>query len=429
MSLPRDDQWTDPGSMDPPRRRGRRVLVAMAFLTVATVGSILIWRAASLRGLPDIGEPFDTRVLGTVSVPDDENAFTYYRRASAKLEGLPSTNKPYIGWGEVPLADKDWFFTNAPAIMLWIEGTLHDRALYYQPKDMQVDTPLKVAHDLRTLGALAEIAGLRMEAAGDLDQAWNWYRAGLRSSRHCGMNGSIIERLCGISIYTRFETAVRGWADQPNLTSDTLRQALDEVIAINAMTPTLAENLRVEYFLNDKILNDPGLSVWRLLNDLTSDPDPSARPSPFARLREACLRMALREPTRSRRLLRLCFANWLSVANLPESERARRARIGRHGIVYDPPPGAPTVAGMFTPAQRDAWIDSTLYLRLISPGPDGFEKAEAREAALRAGLVIRLAEELYKREHGKLPDSPDQLVGPYLKSLPEGYVLPEKPTP
>ena len=145
MSLPRDDEWNDPGSMDPPSRRGRRVLVVVAFFAIAAVGSLLIWRAASLRGLPDIGEPFDTRALGTVSVPDDENAFTYYRKASAKLVGLPSTNKPFISWGEVPLADKDWFFANAPAISLWFEGTVEDRALYYQPKDMQVDTPLKVA--------------------------------------------------------------------------------------------------------------------------------------------------------------------------------------------------------------------------------------------------------------------------------------------
>jgi hypothetical protein len=429
MSLPRADEWSDPGSMDPPPRRGRRVLIVVAFLAVGVVGSALIWRATSLRGLPDLGEPFDTRALGVIAVPENENAFTYYRRASAQLDGVPSTNRPFISWGEVPLADKDWFFANAAAIELWVDGTMQDRAVFIQPKDFRNDSPMKVAYDLRTFAALAEIAGLRLEAAGDLDQAWTWYRAGLRSSRHCGMHGGIIERLCGISIYNRLETAIRGWADQPNLTTDTLRQALAELIVINAMTPSLSENLRAEYFLDDAVLNDPNLSVWRLLNDLKSEPDPTVRPSPFARLQEGWLRLVLREPTRSRRLLRVIFANWLSAADLPDAERARRVKKGRHGLFYDPPPGAPRPAGLFTPDQRDAWLESTLYLRLIWENLDGFEQAEARESALRAGLVVRLAEELYKREHGKLPDSPDQLVGPYLKMLPEGYVLPEKPAP
>jgi hypothetical protein len=427
MSLPCADEWVDPGSMEPPRRRGRRALIVLAFVAIAAIGSLSIWRATSLRGLPDIGDPFDTVALGTVAVSDDENAFTYYRQAAARLKGLPSTNKPFVGWAQVSLRDKDWFFANADAISVWIEGTMQDRALYYQPRDMRVDTPLNVVQDLRTFGALAEIAGLRMEAAGDLDQAWTWYRAGLRSSRHCGMHGGFIERLCGIAIYNRFDTAIRGWADQPNLTTDTLRQALDEVITINGMTPTLSENLRVEYFVLDKMLNDPNLSVWRLLHELSSDPDQTAQPTPFKRLQEACSRLNLREPTRSRRLLRLIFANWLSVGILPESERAQRTKIGRYGPVYDPPVGAPKVAGLFTPAQRDAWIDTTLYLRLILPSLESFDKAEAREASLRAGLIVRLAEELFKREHGKLPDSLQQLIGPYLKSLPEGYIPPEKP--
>jgi hypothetical protein len=43
-----------------------------------------------------------------------------------------------------------------------------------------------------------------------------------------------------------------------------------------------------------------------------------------------------------------------------------------------------------------------------------------RERARQARLVVHLADQLYRREHGgHPPPSPSALVGPYLKALPE----------
>ena len=44
-----------------------------------------------------------------------------------------------------------------------------------------------------------------------------------------------------------------------------------------------------------------------------------------------------------------------------------------------------------------------------------------RERPRQARLVVHLADQLYRREHGGPPPSPAALVGPYLKGLPEGY--------
>jgi hypothetical protein len=44
----------------------------------------------------------------------------------------------------------------------------------------------------------------------------------------------------------------------------------------------------------------------------------------------------------------------------------------------------------------------------------------AREPRHRAALIVKLAAELFRREHNKPPTSAGALVGPYLKVLPEG---------
>jgi hypothetical protein len=52
----------------------------------------------------------------------------------------------------------------------------------------------------------------------------------------------------------------------------------------------------------------------------------------------------------------------------------------------------------------------------------------ARERRRRPALIVRLAAELYKREHGRSPTRAGDLVGPSLKALPEG-IGPEAPIP
>lgn len=418
MSLPRAEEWTDPGPMEPPRRRGRRALAASALLMGAVVGSFLIWRTTSLGLIPRVSEPFDTQAFGTVDIPDDDNAFTYYRQAVAKFRDRPSLGGPYHSWARASIFDREWLFANTEAMEIWFLGTSMDRAVYVQPKDLRVESRMEVCRTLRRMIALAQLVGLRMEGQGELDEAWVWYRAGLRCSRHCGRNGGFIDRLIGLSLYERMEKSIRAWADHPNLSPSSLRRALDEVIAINAMTPTLAENLRSEYFAFSRYLDEPDLSLVKIDRDIIESrwgPDRT----PFGALKEATWCFALREPERSRRTIRLVWANWLSTSDLTAEDR--RGRRLQYGYFYLPPADAPEAVRRLSPEALDRWVGSTLYLRAVIPAIDSFEKALAQETTMRASLVVYLAEQLFRLEKGRAPDSPDQLVGPYLKALPEGY--------
>lgn len=424
MSLPRADEWTDPGPMDPPPRRGRRVLLIAGLIAIAAIGSVLIWRGTSLRDLPDIDAPFDTEALGTVNVPDDENAFTEYRRAAAIFRDDRRASTPYLSWAQAPQRDRDWLFANDEAMEAWFEGTMRDRALLRQPKDSRVADDLDVVGTLRRVIWLDQLVGLRMEAMGDLGEAWGWYRAGLRCSRHCEMNAGFRARLVGITLWDILAKSVRAWADHPNQSPSKLRQGLDEVIAIDAMTPPLSQALRAEYFAYAALLKDPELSIGMVLQDPAEARSKGEQPGPLKRLEEASWRLVLREPERSRRVLRLVWANWLSVADLPPSKRLGRGRRLESGYYYDPPPEAPVAVRRLTPERLDRWVGSTRYLRAIVPAFDDIDKADARDAATRASLIVDLAEQLYTRENGRRPDSPDQLVGPYLQALPAGFARP-----
>jgi len=432
MSLPRADEWTDPGSMDPPRRRGRRALIAIATLAVTVAVGLFAWRATSLRGLPRV-EPFDVVAAGTVAIPEAENAYTLYRAAAAKLaeppwgvsRGLPSS------WDDIPPAERDWFFASGDAVELWLEGTGRDRSIYHQPKDMRSDTSLDVAHRLRSLARLGLIAGLRMESQGELEEAWDWYRAVLRCSRHVEMHGGFIERLQGIGIIHAASGPVRVWADHPNLSVGLLRKALDELVAIDAMTPPYSQNLRAEYYFLANLLDDPDLSAWKIQHGLDAPGAGGAQggPSLRDRLDEAFWRLALREPERSRRALNLVWANWLSACDLPAAERAERRRVSSDRLLYDPPADAPEAARRLSPEALERWVASTRLLGPLLPNAGAIEGAIDRESGVRAGLIVHLAERLYIRERGETPGSPDVLVGPYLKALPEGTERPTAPNP
>jgi hypothetical protein len=196
-------------------------------------------------------------------------------------------------------------------------------------------------------------------------------------------------------------------------------------MAINAMTPSFAENLRSEYFAFSGFLDAPDISLAKIELEIKES---KSRPniSPFGAMKEELWRLALREPERSRRLIRVVWANWLSAADLPAGQRLGRGHRLGHGYFYDPLPDAPEAVRRLTPERIDRWVGSTRYLRRMLPGIDNIDKAEASEASTRATLVVELADQLYIRENGHPPDSPDKLVGPYLKVLPEGYVRPSE---
>jgi hypothetical protein len=146
---------------------------------------------------------------------------------------------------------------------------------------------------------------------------------------------------------------------------------------------------------------------------------------------------ATNDVERSRRALRLVFANWLAQVDKPASQRAAIA-IEKPTLIYAPDPTAPPAARAVVPEILDNAIEKTSLAHVIlRPGALDFNAETpmvkvpwegdgplAREQTSRAALIVKLAAELYRRERGTMPENAGALLRSYLKELPAG-IAPE----
>jgi hypothetical protein len=115
---------------------------------------------------------------------------------------------------------------------------------------------------------------------------------------------------------------------------------------------------------------------------------------------------------------------------------ARRApiAISKPTLIYAADPTAPLAARAVAPENLSMAIDDTALARQMfrpagmtatsgtpmSRSPWEGDGLLAREPRHRAALIVKLAAELFRREHNKAPTTAGALVGPYLRVLPEG---------
>ena len=138
-------------------------------------------------------------------------------------------------------------------------------------------------------------------------------------------------------------------------------------------------------------------------------------------------RTAGNEVERTRRVLRLLYANWLAQADRPAGRQAPLAIRGPVWVYADDP-STPVAARAVSPESLAAALDRLEIAFLVGtnadPGDPPWEgNGElGRERRRRSVLIVRLAAEVYRREHGEAPATAGALVGAVLKELPDGIV-------
>ncbi len=410
---------------------GRRPRASAAVAAaLALVLGLISW-ATQLRGLPDIGDPFDVAAFQKLDVPEERNAFFEYREAGVMLAKTRSVmgvgNEPrwatYSGdWAAAHPAWRTLTTAAMPALAIWRAGTEKPDYFEKHPGGLGMKTILPVTQELGALARLAILEGSRLEGIGDMAGAWGWYRAALRSSRHMGHHGFQIERLFGAIIHEQVAPALTRWASDPRVGAPPLREALDQVIAIDRMTVPPSEPVKITYLSILAAIEDPDLIDDVLVQNMFGDQEDwtqgSSLPLPLALRRpvQVARVRAADDLERSLRVTRLMTANWLAEVDKPPGRRAPLFRPD--------PPIFETARGPLAPLearQLGSWLDSSIFAsRFFRAYQAGQPKIE-RERPRQARLVVHLAEQLYRREHGGLPPSAEALVGPYLDSLPEGY--------
>ena len=413
------------------RSRGRRrTALAVLYGLLVVLGGVVLWRESRLAGLPEIGDPFDTRPLRSLRVRDDVNAFVLYREACDRRREDRAIERRILGRPYAALKGDAEALAHldaaAEALEVWRRGCERADALDVPIDDIRIDTKTDVAQLHRRFARLALVEASRRHDAGDLEGAWTWYRAVLRGSRLVGRHGGVVGRFVGLAELSLAQAPIGAWMADPRVDARLLRRALADAVGLDALATPASEPLRVGYVVVMKALEDPQRLIAVLLQD--AEPWPVAwvdrtswwHHSPaFWRVRQ----LLDHEPERSRRLVRLVHANWLAYCDRPPERRPRiiGAKVMPGGLLFD----APGPGGM--PAEELLrLVDSAPLAKELLLSLGNYLAVHDRDRARRAKLVVDLAERIWTLERGRLPATPDALVGTYLDRLPDGYVRPDE---
>ena len=394
---------------------------------------VIIYHSVCLWNLPDIGEPFDSKPLTEHRVADDANAFVAYLQAVGKLG--PSMSLALHqdfqtirrkDWADPSEALSSWIDGNRSALELWRVGS--ERSGGEPPASLVMDGVYMVnghefLHRLNefTLMALIEAARLRRE--GDLAKAWTYCRAILRTGRHQQRHGSSFARARGLSTLAFFRDAAKAWVDDPRVSDKELRQALDDLDDADSLLVPNAEAIEVGYLQELQRLKDPNY-----LKNLRLSPDSTIigwqndqiwyRYLPF--WHEGSLYL-WNEPERSRRILKLETANWLIAAAPSELSRTDLREAYPH--VFTPLPLATLNQGVLPP-WIDDWFRSSLLFEAGRPSDPYKGHWKENDQSKVNPLKVEIAKKLFEKQYHREPESAKELVGPFLKSWPEGVPEP-----
>jgi hypothetical protein len=419
-----------------------RVVVVLAACVAVAAMAFAIWWLNSLNGLPDIGDPFDVAAFRAFRLPDEQNAFTYLRRASEKLT-------PIVGWDSGNGADPSelkfsWSIAN-PTLREWAGENRGAFELFQQGAERSdAANPAGDPKDDRFIDGrlimLAFLEASRREEGGDTAGAWDCHRAVLRTITHLRRRGSTLQRQLARGASRPLQRRLTDWATGPRTTISQLRTALEVVIENEPKPEWDLFAVKYGYLELMGALERPiplssqqeieGEWTFRL-GDMSLSPD---MVGPL----EAARRFLLHEPERGRRVLRLLCANYLAHAET-RGRQPRKPAVwaaftsnpitkGKILIpVYPVGPEAPAGARALPPEGVAGWLVASLdaRLQLLRGYDEWLPPVRARDRRTLADrrayrdLVIMLAAEIYRRERGAPPPTEDALVGTYLQSLPD----------
>jgi hypothetical protein len=407
-----------------------RVIVVLSLVVAVGAAALAIWWLTSLNGLPDIGEPFDVAAFRAFRVADDQNAFSFLRRAQEKLTPSPPTLA--LSWSKADAESRKWVEANREAIALFQQGAEQSDAA--NPAGESV---VNGQH----LALLVLLEGDRRQERGDTAGAWDCYRAVLRMATHTRRRGSLPQRQDLDAYWNRWlQQRLETWAADQRTTIPQLRIALDEALKGEPRADWDSFAIKAGYLEMMRALEQPVRLLTReeiewdyayRLGDMQLSPD-------MIDYLHAARRFRLREPERSRRVLRLLYANWLAEVETHEPRSRQPAVRAKFPLlvstnpirkvfttvpVYRVGPLAPAGARALSPQEVASWLITTNDVKLRAAVANTcqwpWSPDRLRDRRAYRDLVVMLATEIYHRERGALPPSEEVLVGTYLKSLPD----------
>jgi hypothetical protein len=382
------------------------------FVVLVLLASPFIYRSSQLAGLPDIGDPFDVEAFGTVEITDEENAFIEYRDAAALLtEMTDAVTESYTrvgeeGWSAANDELRQWLRDNRAALEIWRKGTQKPRALCHQPRLIRIDTFLLVASNLRDLGRLAQMEGSKLEAEGNFQAAWEWYRAIFCFSRHLGQHGMLLERMIGMALHAITAGVMEQRSRNSSVNADELRKALEAIRVAFQMTPPASTSYKVAYLSLRNSLAEPNLTVVEQFG---------LAPAGFEGRLATTWFFLTNEPEVTRRLSQHCYGNWLEQIDKPRHARPAQSAIA--GLFQTATPASPGRLEL-SASEIENYLRSSQIAAYVLGVMSTFDESIGREQARQGALEVVLAAQIYRREQGKFPEKAEDLLDGILDDLP-----------
>jgi hypothetical protein len=406
-------------------------VLLLAGVLAASACAIMLRRATCLIGLPDVGDPFDVAAFRSFRVADDQDAFAAFRQAAAKLGRMPDVPmaviwaSPTVGWSKSDPKLREWLEANREPLSLFRQGAERADAM---PRPL-INPLWHSISDLR-LGQFARLALLeaaRREESGDMAAAWDWYRMMLRTKVHMVRRGVVLERYVIDQVCRGLEPRIAAWAADHRTDISLLRRALEDVRAGEPQADWDSFSLKLDYvYIMDK-LERPDSWVWEGAQEnesirIAGEPLP---PSVVLSI-HAARRFLSNEPERTRRVLRLAFANWLAHSEYARAGNHRPAvratfrvdKLNTSVFFYSVAADARAGARALSPQDLASWLITSHDAKILL-SQWSWPAIRISERRQHRALVVLLAEELYRRERGSPPPTEAALVGPYLDHLPD----------
>jgi hypothetical protein len=420
---------------------GRPKYSASARLKKTAIRALVLIGALAFAGYwisrllapPDIGDPFDVDAFTSFTLPDEQNAFTYYRRAvdryvdedAVSASGVRLKHQDFSdsleaaekeGWEDATPWVRRWVALNAPALKEFERGAECADSLEFPLAEASSAYELSFEWGkLRACSRAETLEGMRLTAQHPAE-AWHCYRSLLRASRHVARHAMSIGTLFGTAIADQGVLGGIHWSAQKSVSAEDLRKAIRDVLAIEELRTPASDTIKLQYVAlrntcEKGIVFGTAQPFW-------------VRSTGY--------------PAQVARSARLVVANLLTQADRPLYRRAPIHPGSLRLFELDPesasdpnlrPPeeieaSAATSIEAFSRAlhwlapdaanQLEA-IDSQSHLVNLSQILQWLDLAQTR----RDGLLLTLALQLHFREHGEFPASLDELVkNGYLKAIP-----------
>ncbi len=420
-------------------RRTRQLLWAMAILAVAvlfTMSGVLIWRWAGLIGLPDIGDPFDVAELRAFKVPEDQDASVLIRQAEKKVSEKLLSSLPVavrraqlygaVAWSKLEPEIRSWVMENHEALELFRRGAERPDAFIHRPDQWGGRI---VCHHIGPLVRLALLEGARLVEQGDMAGAWGCYRSVVHARAHVLRRGSIFQRFITNEVTAALNPRIEAWAADPRTGAPLLRQALADVLPHEPKPEWDAFSLKIDYMdmMGDLVRPDGWIQTGSDEEEIDYWICGEHLPPNLSYQIYAARRFIAYEPERTRRVLRLAFANWLAHAANPAGQNTKPTVVAKflkdgHNVsmpLYCDSPEVPSRKKSLPPDKLAEWLQSTIDAKSLLSMRRTWPGIRVSEKRRYADLVMLLAEQLYRREHGAAPPNERELVGPYLDHLPD----------